>query len=82
MVLAVGWANMCQLFVNFDISVVVQLYVKRDIQGYKPAPGDLAYPDKLIVASSISSSHDDGSQPTQSDSDSVFDNSSNEASIQ
>ena len=50
--------------------------MKRDIQGYKPAPGDLAYPDKLIVASSMG--RQDSAQPTHSDSDSVFNNSGNE----
>jgi len=49
--------------------------VKKDIQGYKPAPGDLAYPDKLIVASSMS--QQDSAQASQ-DSDSVFENSGNE----
>eukprot|EP00794_Sanderia_malayensis_P011304 gene11304-12486_t len=26
-----------------------QTYVRRDIESYKPAPGDLAYPDKLMM---------------------------------
>ena len=49
--------------------------MKKDIQGYKPVSGDLAYPDKLIVASSMN--QQDGAQPGQ-DSDSVFENSGNE----
>lgn len=25
------------------------IYIQTDITGYKPAPGDLAYPDKLVM---------------------------------
>lgn len=25
------------------------IYIQTDIIGYKPAPGDLAYPDKLVM---------------------------------
>lgn len=25
------------------------IYIQTDIMGYKPAPGDLAYPDKLVM---------------------------------
>lgn len=51
--------------------------MKRDIHGYKPAPGDLAYPDKLLVASNV----DQASDPLHSDSDSVFDTSGNEVNL-
>ena len=27
----------------------VQRYIQTDIKGYRPAPGDLSYPEKLIV---------------------------------
>ena len=53
--------------------------MRKDIYGYKPAPGDLAYPDKLLVASSV---EQDKGHPLLSDSDSVFDNSGNDVSLQ
>lgn len=50
-----------------------QRYIQTDIRGYSPAPGDLAYPDKLIVASKATAQEE-----TISDSDSVFDTSGTE----
>lgn len=47
--------------------VITQLYIQRDIRGYTPAGGDLAYPDKLIVTASIQDK-----DKSHSDSDSVF----------
>ena len=47
--------------------MITQLYVQRDIRGYTPAGGDLAYPDKLIVTASIQDK-----DKSHSDSDSVF----------
>ena len=51
-----------------------QRYIQTDIRGYNPAPGDLAYPDKLIVASEATTVE----ETTASDSDSVFDTSGTE----
>ena len=34
------------IFINFFNS---QTYIRNDIESYKPAAGDLAYPDKLMV---------------------------------
>ena len=31
-------------------SVVPKLFIQSDIHGYNPSPGDLTYPDKLVVA--------------------------------
>lgn len=28
---------------------IYQAYISKDIAGYSPAPGDLAYPDKLMM---------------------------------
>ena len=53
-----------------------QRYIQTDIRGYNPAPGDLAYPDKLIVASEATIQDE-----TISDSDSVFDTSGTEVCI-
>ena len=53
-----------------------QRYIQTDIRGYNPAPGDLAYPDKLIVASEATTQDE-----TISDSDSVFDTSGTEVCI-
>lgn len=50
-----------------------QRYIQTDIRGYNPAPGDLAYPDKLIVANEATTQDE-----TISDSDSVFDTSGTE----
>ena len=50
-----------------------QRYIQTDIRGYNPAPGDLAYPDKLIVASEATAPDE-----TVTDSDSVFDTSGTE----
>lgn len=54
-----------------------QRYIQTDIRGYNPAPGDLAYPDKLIVASEATAQ-----EGTISDSDSVFDTSGTEVSVE
>lgn len=51
-----------------------QRYIQTDIRGYSPAAGDLAYPDKLIVASEVAQEQND----RLSDSDSVFDTSGTE----
>jgi len=32
------------------------IYIQTDITGYKPAPGDLAYPDKLVMMEQIAQS--------------------------
>ncbi|XP_073068700.1 conserved oligomeric Golgi complex subunit 3 isoform X2 [Manis javanica] len=32
------------------------IYIQTDIMGYKPAPGDLAYPDKLVMMEQIAQS--------------------------
>ena len=48
-----------------------QRYIQTDIRGYTPSPGDLAYPDKLIVAANAL-------QDQEADSDSVFDTSGTE----
>lgn len=50
-----------------------QRYIQTDIRGYNHAPGDLAYPDKLIVANEVALQDE-----TISDSDSVFDTSGTE----
>ena len=50
-----------------------QRYIQTDIRGYNPASGDLAYPDKLIVANEATIQDE-----TISDSDSVFDTSGTE----
>ena len=50
-----------------------QRYIQTDIRGYNPAPGDLAYPDKLIVASKATAPDE-----MISDTDSVFDTSGTE----
>lgn len=31
--------------------MTLQAYIETDIQKYSPAPGDLAYPEKLIIVS-------------------------------
>lgn len=46
----------------------MQLYIQRDIRGYTPVAGDLAYPDKLLVTADIAQDR----EKSQSDSDSVF----------
>ena len=53
-----------------------QRYIQTDIRGYNPAPGDLAYPDKLIVANEATAQDE-----TISDSDSVFDTSGTEVCV-
>lgn len=57
----------------------MQRYIQTDIRGYSPAPGDLAYPDKLLVAAQISAS-EAGLDETTTDSDSVFEASGTEVS--
>lgn len=32
------------------------IYIQTDIAGYRPAPGDLAYPDKLVMMEQIAQS--------------------------
>ena len=54
-----------------------QRYIQTDIRGYNPAPGDLAYPDKLIVASEATTVE----ETAASDSDSVFDTSGTEVHV-
>lgn len=49
-----------------------QRFIQTDIRGYKPAPGDLAYPEKLIVASEATQ---EDTFIGINDSDSVFDTS-------
>lgn len=55
-----------------------QRFIATDIRGYKPSPGDLAYPDKLVVAAEAQASTSHGTD-TFSDTDSVFDTSGNES---
>ena len=52
-------------------------YIQTDIRGYSPAPGDLAYPDKLVVAGQVVAT-EAGLDPDTTDSDSVFDTSGTE----
>lgn len=35
------------------------IYIQTDITGYKPAPGDLAYPEKLEMMEVSSTRHDE-----------------------
>ena len=37
----------------FDFHFNLQAYIETDIQKYSPAPGDLAYPEKLVIGVSI-----------------------------
>ncbi len=53
---------------------LLQRFIQTDIRGYSPAPGDLAYPDKLIVAAQAISDQDPSS-------DSVFDTSGTEVCL-
>jgi hypothetical protein len=57
-----------------------QRYIQTDIRGYSPAPGDLAYPDKLLVAAQATAVEVglDGT-PDTTDSDSVFEASGTES---
>ena len=57
----------------------MQRFIQTDIHGYSPAPGDLAYPDKLLVAAQASAVEAglDGT-PDTTDSDSVFETSGTE----
>ncbi|CAI8054354.1 Conserved oligomeric Golgi complex subunit 3 [Geodia barretti] len=55
-----------------------QRYIQTDIRGYSPAPGDLAYPDKLVVAGQVVAT-EAGLDPDTTDSDSVFDTSGTES---
>lgn len=57
----------------------VQRYIQTDIRGYSPAPGDLAYPDKLLVAAQAAAveANLEGT-PDTTDSDSVFEASGTE----
>ena len=59
--------------------VLLQRYVQTDIRGYSPAPGDLAYPDKLVVAAQAAAVEVglEGT-PDTTDSDSVFEASGTE----
>ena len=34
-----------------SVCITLQAYIESDIQKYSPAPGDLAYPEKLIIVS-------------------------------
>ncbi|XP_031218639.1 conserved oligomeric Golgi complex subunit 3 isoform X1 [Mastomys coucha] len=43
------------------------IYIQTDITGYKPAPGDLAYPDKLVMMEQIAQSLKDEQKKTPSD---------------
>eukprot|EP00731_Ephydatia_muelleri_P030040 Em0021g563a len=45
-----------------------QKYIETDIRGYLPSPGDLAYPEKLVIAADVQPKALD----TPSDSDSVI----------
>lgn len=60
----------------------LQRYVQTDIRGYSPAPGDLAYPDKLLVAAQVSfvEAGLEGTSDT-TDSDSVFEASGTEVCV-
>ena len=58
--------------VHFKLMFFPQLYIQRDIRGYTPVSGDLAYPEKLLVTASINR---DKENPL-SDNDSVFDQDS------
>lgn len=55
-----------------------QLYIQREIRGYAPAAGDLAYPDKLLVTVDLMQDTD----RTHTDSDSVFAASGTESDVQ
>ena len=59
--------------------MLLQRYIQTDIRGYSPAPGDLAYPDKLLVAAQATAVEVglDGT-PDTTDSDSVFEASGTE----
>jgi hypothetical protein len=50
-----------------------QKFIQSDIGGYSHSPGDLAYPDKLIVA------REAGLRVVQNESDSVFETSASES---
>ena len=59
----------------------MQRYIQTDIRGYSPAPGDLAYPDKLLVAAQVSAVEASlEGTPETTDSDSVFEASGTEVS--
>ena len=39
------------LFLSLSLTHThTQRFIQTDIHGYKPSPGDLAYPEKLVVA--------------------------------
>ena len=61
----------------------MQRYIQTDIRGYSPAPGDLAYPDKLLVAAQVAvvEASLEGT-PDTTDSDSVFETSGTEVHVQ
>ncbi|EPY78919.1 conserved oligomeric Golgi complex subunit 3 isoform 1 [Camelus ferus] len=44
------------------------IYIQTDITGYKPAPGDLAYPDKLVMMEQIAQSLKDEQKKVPSES--------------
>jgi hypothetical protein len=57
-----------------------QRYIQTDIRGYSPAQGDLAYPDKLLVAAEVSAVEASLEATTETtDSDSVFEASGTES---
>ena len=64
---------------DYYLFLWIQRYIQTDIRGYSPAPGDLAYPDKLLVAAQVSvvEASLDGT-PDTTDSDSVFEASGTE----
>ncbi|XP_063088825.1 conserved oligomeric Golgi complex subunit 3 isoform X2 [Cavia porcellus] len=43
------------------------IYIQTDITGYKPAPGDLAYPDKLVMMEQIAQSLKDDQKKVPSE---------------
>ena len=58
---------------------MIQRYIQTDIRGYSPAPGDLAYPDKLLVAAQMGDVEGRLEEtPETTDSDSVFETSGTE----
>lgn len=60
----------------------MQRYIQTDIRGYSPAPGDLAYPDKLLVAAQAAAVEASlGGTPETTDSDSVFEASGTEVHV-
>ncbi|CAD5121956.1 DgyrCDS10413 [Dimorphilus gyrociliatus] len=55
-----AFENVCNQMLQDVLERLVyraQSYVRSEILGYKPAPGDLAYPDKLEMMQNIAHSH-------------------------